>query len=190
MGRGAGEWDSTPFLPTGSGNPHYAAGRVNHVPFQGFAPARHAMPRLAKAQLDAILSGPGDLGTYPCLHGETTYAVVDDAAGPATPMFARSFHRLWSYGQDLTISWGYRGLSNIVSMSDLSRMFAGLVIILDNGVDGDQVYIVTGVYPSLGYVTVLHKDAPYALLKGDKNTTYTGSLVKQEPYAIKTVSGV
>jgi hypothetical protein len=189
--RGLGFWDQTPFLPgaensAGAAVANYLQHRRMYVPFQGFMPAAAHTPHLHKSTLDAIEAGPGTLGTYPPLHGETVYKIADETIGaPSATVFARSPHTAWSYGQDLAINWSYKGHSHVVEMDDLSRMFPGLKIILDNGTDGDKSYIVTGVYPTLGYVTVLELTANNAkYLVGDQDTVYTGSTVKQEDYAI------
>jgi hypothetical protein len=189
--RGIGFWDQTAFLPgaetsASNGVANYLQHRRMYVPFQGYAPASAHTPYLAKSYLDAIVAGPGSLGGYPPLHGETVYKVADEnIGGPSATVFVRSPHTSWSYGQNLSIDWSYKGHGHVVEMSDVTRMFCGLKIILDNGTDGDVSYIVTGVYPTLGYVTVIQVTANNAkYLVGDQNTVYTGSTVKQEAYAI------
>jgi hypothetical protein len=78
-------------------------------------------------------------------------------------------------------------------MDDVSRMFAGLQILLDNG-GGPLPYVVTGVYPSkgiyeLGYVTVCAASADGTVfhLAGDSNTVYSGSVVGQDSFAITQI---
>jgi hypothetical protein len=190
MVRGAGVWDSTPFIPV-SGTPYNAFPYANNVPFEGFAPASWAIPRLQPAQLAAIEAGPGSLGTYPPLHGETPYRVLDDASsGPSATVIARSNHKFWSYGQNLAITWTFEGMSPVLRLTDMSRMFAGLQVTLDNGVDGDIAYVITGVYITLGYATATAVSTRYGTsnetvpLFGDKTTTYTAATVKQEAYAV------
>jgi hypothetical protein len=103
---------------------------------------------------------------------------------------ARSGHRFWSYGQDLTLTWSYKGKTHVVTLSALTRMYAGLKITLDNG-GGDKSYVVTGVYPTLGYVTVINiTDGADQLLAGTKTTTYTDATVKQEAYSIGRIGNL
>lgn len=186
---GVGEWDSTPFLPANLGTnglaAHHASRHIGHVPFLGHFPVPYATPGLLASQLADIENGLGAIGTYPVLVGDTPYRVLNltgpsggfGSTGATASQWVKSNHKGFSYGQDLTIDWSYKGQSWVVTMSDLSRMFAGLAIILNNGVDGDQTHIVTGVYLTLGYVTV------WPRLVGTKTTTFTGSTVKQEPYS-------
>lgn len=187
MGHGAGEWDSTPFLPReASDGEFYTAVRISGAPFIGWKPSPATVPRLTPTQLASITSGPGSLGAYPPLHGETIYSVIDYDSGALVAIWARSAHSFFSYGQNLTIDWSYKGQSNVVALDNTERMFAGLKITLDNG-GGDDSYIVTGVYPALGYITVLNElnaTNPNAFLDGTKTTTYTDATVKQQAYSI------
>lgn len=187
---GAGEWDSTPFFPaSGAHARYYTAHYMGHVPYRGHFPAPHATPYISATTLADIEDGLGDVGSYPALLGDTVYHVKGLPTGPfgspspTTTFFAKSGHKFFGYGQDLTVNWSYKGQSNVVYMDDLDHMFAGLWIVLNNGTDGDQGYLVTGIYPTLGYVTV------HTPLSGTKTSTYTGDTVKQEPYSITTLSG-
>jgi hypothetical protein len=190
MVRGAGEWDSSPFLPGAETLTYYAANRVSNVPFLGWSPAPWTHPRIKRSVLDAIAAGPGALGSYPSLHGQTIYSILDDGSGsdfepigPLATLMARSCHQHFSYGQNLTINWSYKGKTSVVTLSDMTRMYAGLKIVLDNG-GGDTGYIVTGVYPTLGYVTVIKLNQPDGLLDGTKTVTYNAATVKQQAYSI------
>jgi hypothetical protein len=196
-GTGFGEWDSTPFYPDspgwrGSLWPYHAEFHSG-VPFRGYFPA--VAPSIPRPRLADIQTGPPALDSYTPLCGGIVYRIdygVDDGQLPpapsaADPMLIRSNHSCFSYGQDLTFDWSYEGGTKVLHLSDTSRMFPGLRIGLDNG-GGEVGYIVTGVYPALGFVTVTGNYS--GALAGTVGTTYTGAVVKQEPYAIKTVSGV
>ena len=109
-------------------------------------------------------------------------------------MLFRSNHQGYSYGQNLTtsnvsgLSWSYQGGSFVVYMdqNSLKCMFAGLCILLNNG-SGNHRYTVTGVYYHLGYITVYDTYSGNGTLVGTIGTTYTGSIIGQDPYAIVMV---
>ena len=133
--------------------------------------------------------GLGSVGSYPCIMGRVPYRVsyptpLDSVSGVNASRFVESNHQYFSYGQNLTINWSYVGGSNVLTLSSTTRMFAGLRLTLDNG-GGDENYVVTGVYPTLGYVTVVRwrtgTSATY--LAGTYGTTYSGATVKQESYS-------
>ena len=193
-GTGFGEWDSTPFYPDspgwrGSLWPYHAEFHSG-VPFRGYFPA--VAPSIPRPRLADIQTGPPVLGTYTPLCGGIVYQVdyaVDDGKLPpapstSDPLLVRSNHSRWSYGQDLTIDWSYVGGTRVMRVDDATRLFQGLRISLDNG-GGEVGYIVTGVYPALGFVTVVGNYN--GALAGAVATTYTGSVVKQEPYSITTI---
>ncbi len=177
MSTGAGEWDASPFIPGAETSQFYVPPRLNAAPFLGWRPAPSTTPRLTAAQLADIEDGLGALGTYPILCGDTIYSVLS-----TDTLFARSKHTLFSYGQNLSIAWSYKGQTNILNVASATRLFAGLRITIDNG-GGDQSYTITGVYPTLGYVTV------FGVLAGTKTVTYTSSTIKQAVYDIIKVEG-
>ena len=70
----------------------------------------------------------------------------------------------YSWGQNLTdatvgetVTWSYKGQSDklYLDTKTLGWMFPGLGISLNNG-SGAVNYIVTGVYPQLGYISVMN----------------------------------
>jgi hypothetical protein len=185
-GRGAGEWDVSPFLPRGGAidmtdrlwrGP--SGGGV--CPTIGQRPAPWALPRLTPAHVDALAPAPSNLDVVPLMHADAIYSVSDWDSGAQRYAFAKRAGAFYSYGADLTLSWSYKGATGIVSLSDTGRMFAGLEIILNDGSD-DQYYIVTGVYPALGYVTVTQAFdyTTTHVTSGTKTVTYTGATVKQQ----------
>lgn len=180
--RGAGDWDSSPFFPSG-GPRDYARSALLSTPFRGWSPAPSQRPRLTPTRL-ANIEALGALGSYPLLCGETIYDVLDEASPAETATLSlRSAHRGWSYAQPLTLNWSCKGQSHVLNVSDTSRLFAGLVLVLNVDGAGDHTYLITGVYPTLGYVTV--RGLSTNLLAGVKTTTYTGISVGQKVYAIK-----
>ena len=71
----------------------------------------------------------------------------------------------------------------------MSWMFNGLNIGLNNG-GGVVNYVVTGVYPSLGYITVLNLTNDYGCcppptLAGKSGTTYTDSTIYEPSYSFR-----
>lgn len=182
--KGGGDWDNSPFFASAdAGAKYYAKDKLLGGPFKGFSPAHGTTPRLTAAQLTAVSGVLGALGTYPALCGDAIYSVI---SGNTT--LARSKHTGWSYGQSITVNWSAKGQTHVLGLSDVSRMFAGLVLTLNVDGTGNQTYVVTGVYPTLGYVTV--RGISRNLFAGLKTTTFTGSSVGQEVYTIITIAGV
>lgn len=192
-GRGFGEWDATPFAPDSPGtlgaNWQYKFDRHSASPFRGYFPAPWSTPMIPAPHLEDIRSGPGTLGTYTPLCGGIVYRLeygIDNGELPpavpgASPVMVLSKHSCFSYGQNLTVDWDYVGGTKVVRLSDADRMFQGLKVLLNNG-GGAVGYIVTGVYPSLGYITVAGTFGNN--LSGTVGTDYNGATVEQEAYDI------
>ena len=203
-GHGAGNWDRTPFLPhqpccTLYNQSLYATFGELAVPFVGFRPAPWVTPSLPPGLFSAVSGSLGALGTYPVINCETVYKLVDWNSAALTHLWARSSScPMFSYGQNLTnaatggtITWSYKAQTNVLYLDDgsLSWMFAGLAISINNGI-GPHTYIVTGVYPALGYVTVTDGAADAtggapALLQGKKTAIYScdsSCTIGQAPY--------
>jgi hypothetical protein len=197
---GAGEWDKSPFIPHYSGNNNlvdfqYRTAGPLSSPFIGFYPAPWTHPRLTPSDITTLTGSLGALSSYPIIAGNTIYSQLDWNTGAATYLFARSAHIGFSYGQNLTtsnitgLSWSYDGQSFVVSLdaTSIQYMQAGLEIGLNNG-SGSEPYIVTGVFPGLGYITVQQSSNNTTCcgnaLAGTKGTTYTGTTVGQESYSI------
>jgi hypothetical protein len=195
---GAGEWDMSPFKVTAA-----AAGGGNYQndwltglgtsPYVGCRPAPWAQPRLAVSLLTTLQSIAGVvLGHYPVVDGSTVYSVVDWNSGTLTNTRARSAHKFASYGQNLTttnvgagLAWSAKGQSFVVNLdaAGLSYMFNCLGVLLNTS--ANTHYVINGVFPSLGYITVMNaeQDGTPFLLAGTKTTTYTGTLIGQDAYS-------
>lgn len=161
VARGAGVWDQDYFSP----HSWYNQSELT-VPFCGYEPCPSATPNLSPT-LYALVSGSlGALGTYPAIACRTVFKSLDwNTTSPAGgKLWLRSASCPgWSYGQNLTdatvggtVTWSYkRGSSDLyLDSGTMGWMAPGLGISIDNG-EGDQPYTVTGVYPYLGYVTVI-----------------------------------
>lgn len=190
---GFGEWDETPFEGTADTQHWYGRNRSMGLPFTGYFPAPHAKLTIDVTTYDDIADGLGAVGSYPALMGRVPYEVnyptpIIAVSGASPARWIESDHTFWSYGQNLSIDWSYVGGSNIIRLSATSRMFAGLRFIIDNG-GGDESYVVTGVYPSLGFITVVRWRAGTGSTHtaGTYGTTYNGSTVKQEAFSFSRV---
>jgi len=177
--KGLGTFDASPYSRS--------SGLDSQYPAVGYRPAPWAIPRLSASQFTALGSLPA-LGTYDPIHGDTLYQVLsyDPAAGAK---FVRSGHHFASWGQNLSVNWTYKGGSNVALVDSTANLFAGLYIGLSIG-GTTQWMVVTGVYPSLGYVTVtsVGDGITVPLNPGDKLTVYTGSVILQEPYSFSTMT--
>ena len=168
------------------------ASGLGTVPYVGWRPALWAHPRITPSLYSTLAGSLGALGSYPLIDGSTIYSVIDWNSIGLSHIFARSAHSFFSYGQNLTtsnvtgLSWSYMGQSFVVQLDSntITWMFPGLNIGLNNG-SGVVNYVVTGVYPALGYITVLNltTDSPSTtLLAGTSGTTYTGTMISQPAY--------
>lgn len=195
---GAGDFEANPFYGTtllsdaDSWRSPWGPGRA---PMRGIRPAPWATPGVTVAQAAMLagtlppltLPGSGPVNVqYPLLWGGQIYRLQDWYIGAQPTYQLVSSHHFYSYGQPLPVSWSHIGQSPFLYVSDTRLLFPGLGIQIDHG-DGPQLYLVTGVYPTMGYVTVLKgvesANGPW-LLHGDKATVYAGSTIGQEPYAI------
>lgn len=119
---------------------------------------------VASTTITASLGAPSTHPPIPC---RTVFKSLDwNTATPAAggKLWLRSASCPgWSWGQNLmdttigpTVRWSYMARSSALYLdaNTLSYMFPGLGISIDNG-SGAEPYTVTGVYPYLGYVTVI-----------------------------------
>ena len=134
----------------------------------------------------ALVSGTlGTIGSYPPIDCQTVYKSVAWNSGVLARLHLRSASCPgYSWGQNLTdavvgetVTWSYKGHSAILYLDakTLSWMFPGLGITIPGSYNSDP-YVVTGVYPQLGYVTVMDVTGDLgAPLQGDKTTVYSCS---------------
>ncbi len=155
------------------------------TPMWGYRPAPWSMPRLSPNQF-AFVSG-ALAWPYPLIHGDVLYQVLDYAS--VGMKLVRSNHHFLSYGQNIASSWTYKGASNFISMPDTTRMVDGLYIGLTLSGTASW-FVVTGIYPSLGGITVtsVGNGVNVPINPGDKLTVYSGATILQEPYAFTSVT--
>ncbi len=196
-GRGAGLWDNNYFIPSAWGS--YSPGKVNVLtgeltsPYCGYEPCPWTTPNLSPTIFASV---SGALGSYPPIACRTVYKSVDWNTGALAHLFLRSASCPgYSWGQNLTdatvgetVTWSYKGQSNVLYLDAkvLSYMFPGLEISLDNG-GGPVTYIITGVYPDLGYVTVMNatnnSGGPLAGTKTNVYSCASGCKIGQTTFA-------
>lgn len=211
--RGSGHWDKTPFFPaktniSWAGSDGIGIGWVQHnrgeYPSLGNVPAPGITPEITPAFYALISASPivANKGTYPPISGRTIYRIThwDAEDDGASNVLAVSNHDAFSYGQNITVNWSYKGRSNCIYMDDTGWMFPGLKIGLDNG-GGTIWYKIVGVYPNTGnyssprpgYITAIRVsgsqvDDGWGLTFGTKTVTYTGATVFQESYSLTAIS--
>lgn len=204
VGHGAGIWDETPFVEHAQvSSPNdiqfRTAGEVAG-PYCGFRPCPWTTPSLSPDLYSLVSGSLGALGSYPAINSETIYRSVNWNSTTLKHLHVRSASGPgFSYGQNFTnattggkVSWSYKGKASIAALdaTTLSWMFAGLGISINNG-SGPESYIVTGVYPAMGYISVLDASADThhsqtALLAGAKTAIYSCSsicTIGQAPYS-------
>ena len=203
VARGNGTWDNDYFMPPAANGYGLGGNIVTFLfhgelsaPFCGYEPCPWAISQLNAANYALVSGTLGALGTYPPIACRTIYKSLDFNTGSAPTLFLRSASCPgWSWGQNLTtalvgenLTWSYKGQSDALYLdtSTLSWMFPGLGISINNG-NGAQAYTVTGVYPSLGYVTVISAQNRYGgPLVGTKTTVYScssGCSILQAPFS-------
>jgi hypothetical protein len=125
-----------------------------------------------------ILSGitPGTLNGSCAITSSSTGSFTCTTSGTGT----------WSSGGTATgvtsMAWSAIGAGFLVNVNDTSLFFPGLQVQLTTS--STNTYIVTGVYPNLGYITVARFSNSAVQVVGVSGTVYTGSSVGQESYSI------
>ena len=187
-GLGCGKFSCMSFFPHNSNPGHgfdWLQSRGNFHTY-GVSPAPGAMPELLPSQFTDMQVGPpvvAALGSYPPAFGGVAYRVFQwDTNVTGGKLFALSNHEFYSYGQNLSVNWTYKGQSNILYVNSTDWLFNGLKIGLNNG-SGTKWYVITGVFPTSGYVSVQGVTNSFTLLDGTKTVVYTGSTIFQESYS-------
>jgi hypothetical protein len=135
-------------------------------------------------------TSPNLSASSPILFGGQEYQICNDYNYPIGSdayvpyRHFRSLHHFYTYGVNLpSNAWAAKGNSPFLYVADASLFFPGLGIVLTT--DITNTYVVTGVYPGLGYVTVAEgRENDHNLIHGAAGVTYTGTLIGQEPTAI------
>lgn len=180
-----GEFDRTPYRPR-AGADAIANFDLRHsgsktTPYKGGLP-QGGIARLTPADVTA-LTGVVDLShpqTIADVDGDTTVQQLQDhhvcvvsASGAQTYALAKRRGSFFSYGATLTIAANYKGQTPFLSLTGGANrwwVFPGLEIVIDAA-----NYVVTGVYYSLGYITVQPTDGSPpvgSVLAGTKTTVY------------------
>jgi len=179
-----------------------AWGGPQSSPHWAYRPAMWATPAIHLADFTTlngalpaftVSTGP----SYPLIWGGQIYRKAEfryTDMGAQTNYHFLSKHNFYSYGQDITTtvspgcSWSYKGQSPNVYMDSgtIKLMRQGLGIILNDG-SSDVHYIVTGVYPGLGFIQVAQGPHFGGLTSGSKTAIISGTLIKQDPYVIQQI---
>jgi hypothetical protein len=180
------------------------AGDMGSAPTQGVRPANYVLPAVLPTKV-ALVADSVNLPTnaplttagasYPLLYGSTLYQTTT-LQNETSTYLVESSHQYYNYFQDLSsniggVSWSAKGQGCFLYLdaNSLSMMFLGLVI----GITTDVLnyYIVTGIYPQLGYVEIINiSDGTTLFITGVKTTIYTGTVLKAQPYRIRVAGGL
>jgi hypothetical protein len=193
--RGAGRWDDSYFFPYSWPNASLHNSELTSD-YCGYEPCPWTTPNLSPTLYSLVGGTLGALGTYPPIACRTVFKSVDWNTGSLSHLFLRSASCPgYSWGQKLTnslvggtLTWSYMAESDVLYLDvhTIWWMFPGLGISLDNG-SGPQPYIVTGVYPYLGYVTVIWAGSNSGGgLQGTNGTVYSCSsscTIGQAPFS-------
>lgn len=187
------------FTPTSDLAPQRAPMKSPHWIFR---PAAYAAPAITASQLSTLQgalpaisnSSPADPVPYPLVWGGQVYKLGDFYQASQAKYHFVSAHHYYSLGQNITttntpgLSWNYKGQSCAVNLDagSMKLMRCGMQVILNDGTS-DILYLVTGVYPGLGYITVSSSVPDFiGLTSGTKTSIITGTVIKQEAYSITT----
>lgn len=175
------------------------------VPSQGFGPANWVVPSIPPSYLPTIANPRGlpplTLTTcdYPVIWGSKVYQTASQST-PGNSTF-ESNHSFNSLLQDITaagmstatnvfqLSWRGQGGSPYVYVdpNTIGLMFAGLVVGLTT--DALHWYIVTGVYPNQGCITIFQVDGSQdQYVQGVSGTIYTGTVMQAQPYRVRALA--
>jgi hypothetical protein len=166
----------------------YRATGAGSSPYQGYRPARWAIPFLTKTDVAAINTATPTVGTVPLVYGQTIYQTAGNGVDDDY-LFVKSAHRHWSYGKDLTVSWNTKGYCPFISLTggaDRMQLFPGLRITLDVG--GATDFVVIGVHDTAGFAQIMRADSTnedYGNF-GTAATTYSGSTIGQAVVWLRT----
>lgn len=185
---GGGFWERSRQLPHPQGSTAatiYGSMADNGVVYQGNRPL--GTLSIAPNTLRNNLSTIGAIGTYNPRYGEVGY-VVNSTTVTEPAAIVRFHHNGWSYGQDITAAWGYKGQSNILYMTSAAQnfLFAGLVVNLTINTSAVQARV-HGLYPRLGYIQarrMITGETAGAHLGGVANTTYSGATLGQDTFQV------
>lgn len=164
IARGAGRWDQNYFMPSkardGGAAWVYLNSSEMSADYCGYEPCPDRTPNLSPSIYTSVSGTLGALGTYPPIACRTVFKSVDWDTGALSHLWLRSASCPgYSYGQSLTnalvggtITYQAEAGSDVLYLDSntLGWMFPGLGITI-----GSDTYTVTGVYPYLGYVTVI-----------------------------------
>jgi hypothetical protein len=202
---GMGEFDEPPFIHTAQSPTEWRLEKGS-APCWGVRPAPYTRPAVDDTMigsfslpLSRINYNSGNWVLPASMWGTHVYGVTGLDAAPFSPggnYQVISDHKFYTYGEDLTpsnvpgCSWHYKGACPFVyaDPNTMSLMYPGLGVILNNGVDGDILYVITGTYPSLGYFTVCLDTLNGGGLAGNKTTVYSGTTIKQQKFKIRTLN--
>lgn len=185
---------------------HALAGGANSAPATGIRPANWTIPPVNASYLATIANSqvlpaiaPNSCN-YPLVYGGAIYQTTA-LHTPGNSLFESS-HNYYSHHQDLNqtnisvntptqvaaLNWSAQGGSPCVYLdaTTMQLMFVGLCIGLTT--DSLNYYLVTGVNPVQGYITVFQVNNQ-AYVHGVSGTIYTGTVIKAQPYRVRIMSG-
>ena len=196
VARGFGIWDNNYFISpawlAGSTGKSEALNGESRSPYCGYEPCPWTTPNLSPSVYSTASGTLGTLASYPPIACRTVFKSLDWNTGNSainggsvpTHLFLRSNSCPgYSWGQNLTdatvgetVTWSYEGGSSVLYLDAkaLSFMFPGLAITITDA-NGTNIYTVTGVFPDLGYVSVILDTTIYpgvGPIAGNKTTVY------------------
>jgi hypothetical protein len=174
-------------------------------PQAGIRPSPNVVPTILASHFSTLANSSalpaisaGNI-PYPMVYGGTLYQTQASAMEAGQFMF-ESNHNLYSYHQGLSaanvsgFSWSCKGMTNClyVDANTMALMFSGLVIGLTT--DTLNYYVVTGIQPQLGYITVWRISPGGQFISGVKTTVYSSSsatpnTLAAQPYRMRLVAG-
>lgn len=114
-----------------------------------------------------------------------TYTITASSAGSVTA--TSSTTGTWASGGNalgvMNMQWAAIGLGVVLYVNDTSLFFPGMQVGLTTN-SGNVIYMCTGVFPGLGYITVTPMSTSQGVIAGVSGTIYPGTTIAQEPYSI------
>lgn len=197
---GMGLFDMSLHGPRTTGAPlvawEVASSGTRGVPYNGFLPERGYLPRITETDVTGLITAT-DLTAQalPQPDGNNMQKIIEHSlmsvsqSGLQNYALAKHAGEFFTYGFTLSVNWNCKGQTpflNVTGGTHVAWLRAGLHIVLDLG-DGSGAldYIITGVYPSFGYVTIHRLNINFNAFPGTKTTVYSGSTIGQQAFRIQ-----
>jgi Pectate lyase superfamily protein len=156
-----------------------------HSDFLKYWPHPASVPMITESILTAWLANTSAAeGAFPPMMGSGQVYKLRSTTTLADVVNIKSNHQFLTLGGgNITRNWAYKAGSCMLYMASAANMRQGQVIVLNNGVDGDQLYLILAVWvvETSGNSTLcLVNKVGGGTLTGVAGTEYTGTVISHQ----------